>query len=189
MTLVIPAGSVNASMIFSFEGSAVRASCSIAIHPTGDVNLPAICGAVGDAWISNYQPVTASSVTLAAVAAETAENSIEIPVGESGDSTSFDNDTYEALVVKKITALKGRKHRGRMYLPGLLSAGSVLIDGTLGPSTVAALQTPTSAFFADLGAAGVPELLHSDATDPDAILGLVVSPRVGIQRRRRAKLT
>lgn len=189
MALVIPAGSVNITWIFGFTGSSVRASCAMACHPTGAIDFGAIAVTSAEAWANNLAAISASSITLSVVNVATAENSIDVPVGVSGEGTAFDNDTYESVVLKKITALKGRAHRGRMYMPGLLPAGSVGIDGSLSPDTVSALQGNVDGFFSDCGQSGPLELLHADeATDSDAILGLIVSPRVGIQRRRRARL-
>lgn len=93
-----------------------------------------------------------------------------------------------ALLIKKITGLGGRSHRGRMYIPGLLSETSTDHSGVLNTGSQAALQAIANAWLVGVnGISGVTNmrLFHeSPLTDPDDITALSVDRLLATQRRR-----
>jgi hypothetical protein len=100
----------------------------------------------------------------------------------AGDSAAAPPNV--SVLVRKNTALGGRKGRGRMYIPGVAEADS---DGAGVMSSVrqAAWQAQADTFLVAAalgGLAGV--VLHEDATTPTPIISLAVDGRVATQRRR-----
>lgn len=139
----------------------------------------------------------------------------DYPIGEYaatqiGTRTEHAASPQVAALVRKNTALGGRRHRGRCYLPaGFMAGGDVLETGQLLGARQTALQTMMNFFKADIfGSADLGQLvlLHSTATkwelnpagqprrvpDPDApappaptvITSLSVESQVATQRRR-----
>lgn len=193
MTLIIPPGFRQARFIFTASGTAVRMSANFGFKEGSGFDLTTCAQDFADQWEANLSTITASTCTLDTVAIVGATTSSEKQVLVQGDSTAFDWDTYEAVVVKFSSGLRGAANRGRQYWPGLLPAGSVGIDGTLGAPTVEAFQVPFQTFFANLqsetGQVDEYVILHTSASAPTTAIDFSVSNRVGIQRRRRAKLT
>lgn len=190
MTAIIPVGFGQVSYIFTQTGASKKASVSIGFALDDDSDLAGMANALGAAWTDTLGDITADTVFLETIAVVTDTIFAEIPYGLHGASTSFDCDIYEGLVIKKTSDRRGRSNRGRNYWPGLLSAGNIGPGGLLASGTVTALQTVADAFLAAFLA--VPHvltmnILHQEAGhgDPAEVSSLVVSNRVGLQRRRR----
>lgn len=89
-----------------------------------------------------------------------------------------------AVLVRKVTALGGRRGRGRMYVPGI-PEGSVSAGGLIGSSVIGDWQSALDSFLSALVADNTPPvLLHSDATAPTEITDFAVQAFVATQRRR-----
>ncbi|HKZ21565.1 MAG TPA: hypothetical protein VJQ57_15850 [Acidimicrobiia bacterium] len=120
------------------------------------------------------------------VLGELAKIEAATPVGGTRNDTADPPNT--SVLVKKVTALVGRKHQGRMYLPapradgtndgGLLTAAEAGIFQTAVDDWLGVIQS--AAYF------GAPVILHQFEADgdPTVIEAFVVQPRVATQRRR-----
>lgn len=97
-----------------------------------------------------------------------------------------------AVLVNKVTGLLGRAGRGRMFIPGLLGETDIDVDGIIAGTSVDLYQDLCDNYqlaleAGDPGWTGSPnpQLLHSNALlAPNAISRFLVSPKVGILRRR-----
>lgn len=96
-----------------------------------------------------------------------------------------------ALLVNKITASPGRKNKGRMFLPGMLTSTVAKLTGIMAPSDVAAYQGEIDAWktaMLSFPGGSVTDLvvLHGGTAPaaPAVITNLVVSPKIGSLRRR-----
>lgn len=116
------------------------------------------------------------------------------PSAEYADVTAGGYNTATAppnvaLLVRKNTALGGRRHRGRMYLPGV-AEGDVNDDGSLESIYHSNVNGQVSAFGAALVLQGMdPVLLHDQpstgvAPAPTPIDSFQLQTRVATQRRR-----
>ena len=96
-----------------------------------------------------------------------------------------------AVIINKTTGLPGRKGRGRMFLPGMLSEGEAGLSGELNGTT----RTWFNGTFSDMYTAlneGTeemspipPVLLHSDPdVEPTALLAFTCASVVGTMRKR-----
>lgn len=129
---------------------------------------------------------------------------IKVRIGNDGDPFVFEfaanipgTDSYSivpqntAILVRKLSALGGRKGRGRAFLPWV-SETSVSDAGVLTPTYVTAWQANMDDFITNrLDSAGTGlsvdlglVILHNDATVPTPVTNLIVDPMVATQRRR-----
>jgi hypothetical protein len=90
-----------------------------------------------------------------------------------------------SYLFKKITALPGRSHKGRMYYPGC-DETSVDADGRVSSGKQTGLYAMSTAWLSVLtGTIGVtPEVLHTASSDADEVLDLRPQSVVATQRRR-----
>lgn len=89
-----------------------------------------------------------------------------------------------AVLVKKVTALGGRKNRGRFYWPGAIDS-QIGESGLLDSTAIANWDGAMDALMTDLIAGNTtPMVLHGDATAPTAITELILDGTVATQRRR-----
>lgn len=93
-----------------------------------------------------------------------------------------------ALLVKKQTALGGRRNRGRFFAPpSFLNEGAVDASGNISSGPLASIQTMWTNFFNALATADLePQLFHqgAGAPAPTPITGFQVDSLIATQRRR-----
>lgn len=103
-----------------------------------------------------------------------------VPGGEGGDQL-IPNTTP---ILKKTTALGGRKNRGRMYLP-VLRDGHVGPDGLIDATPLGDLNTAIDDYVTAMNGHDMTAFLfHDSAEVPTEITGLVFESKVGTQRGR-----
>lgn len=125
-------------------------------------------------------------------------------VSSQGTGAGTGDFTAEAIamapILRKRTALLGRKGKGRMFMPGMLSNASIPANGEVPLQSRAiydetaeewmtahgdALEQTSPASGPDPTGTAMPMvLLHSDATVPTPITSLSVAPKVGWIRHR-----
>lgn len=93
-----------------------------------------------------------------------------------------------ALLVRKNTALGGRRNRGRFFAPPtLLNEGAVDASGNISSSPLASLQTLWTNLFNGLATADLePQLFHqgAGAPAPTPVTSFTVDSLIATQRRR-----
>lgn len=92
-----------------------------------------------------------------------------------------------AILFRKVTAAGGRRHRGRMYIPGVAET-SVGESGILAPALQTIANTAALALRTNLVALATVDTLQlfhqSDAFVPTEITTLTAQNRIATQRRR-----
>lgn len=139
---------------------------------------------------------------------EVDQDGVEVTVGQDGEDplrqfvprvgagvgTSTDDKLPQncAMLVRKNTALGGRRNRGRFFIPGMLTEEGVNNVGIIGSSDRGAYQGGIDSFFAEL-TTSTPALpmviLHntggvSPIIDPTVVVSLTVDSTISTQRRR-----
>lgn len=184
--LVIPPGLAECSLNFTspdfFSG---KASVTFGVD-VGLTDLPTQAGIIATQWISDiWTPHGLDAFTFDSIVLRTATTTFENPVGAPGGTTGTPALPNACLLVKKATALNGKAHRGRMYVPGLLKIDTASTAGVIGSTTLATFQAAFSTFRDGLAGSAVPmEVLHHSAVAPDDVTFLLVRDRVATQRRR-----
>ena len=152
------------------------------------------------AWLESFGPELSSNVTTTAVTLTFAGGPDGRLVYRYALSIEGTSDVAKlpqncALLVSKTTGLGGRKGRGRMYIPSILSEANVSDVGVLANGYVETYEAIARTFLETLadptevpGGAGLPScpmyLLHNGATVPTLVTRLQVSPVISTQRRR-----
>lgn len=187
--MIIPAGYAQVSMDFVTDPVGATASvvfgvANDSVDPPADV--AAAVFAASDAWVDNCVSVHAACVLIRVKNGPTATGaSYEMPVSMDGDVGGDMMTPQVTLLHKKVTALGGRRHRGRMFTP-FTSESVVNSLGVVDPLHQAAVNGANDDFLAGLLAAGYPMvLLHAHgSTAPDLVTSLDCQTRVATQRRR-----
>lgn len=197
MTLVIPPGFANAAFVFgSTEGTPEFVT-------TMGVDLSEFGGAFVDCanTLMTYYSQTIGETTDSALTLVR----VNLAVGSDGPGGSVDSSlppipcgrtgtmgpVAMSAIARKTTVELGRRGRGRMFLPGVLTQTEVTEGGAIGSTRLASLQIAVDDFFSALNEgedplfAAPPVLLHSSApADPTPIVGLALAPLVGWIRGR-----
>lgn len=107
------------------------------------------------------------------------------PGGGGGAGSGLNVPANTSVLIRKNTALGGRKHNGRLFWPWV-SEGNVTGAGVIAGGVVSTMQTEFEGWLDDLLGADLPMvLLHGDAlTAPDTVTSLSVQAQVATQRRR-----
>jgi hypothetical protein len=177
---------------FSMTGDPDDYFCTMGtlIESSTATNIPQVAF---DAWVANVLPVQSDQLILKAVEFK----SLNAGGGAGTSESWFGNGTAIggygggvlpqncALLVRKVTGLTGRKHRGRMYVPGILHEDFVSNTGLLTNAAWGALVARFNQLLIDL-ADVQPVVNHK--SDPGLaatpITRLDVQQLIATQRRR-----
>jgi len=187
MPLDIPADYYEAAFTHSFTGSLRSAVCTLGLHYTGS-NFLTDAPDVPAAWRANIIPLMTTITFFALCTLRDASGTVFTETETLGGSHSTSPaPTNIAWLVRKESALGGRKNRGRMYLPGM---GEVDVDGVgnISSTSQTAVQAGLDALVNDLATANFdPVILHNSVLTPTAVTFLTVEPLAGTQRQRMRK--
>lgn len=93
--------------------------------------------------VSSGAVVTAIAITPLDGVSATLTSAPAVPAGWTGGA-SGDFSPATATLIKETTALRGREHRGRVFLP--FTAESQMSDGVIDPTTAASVTTAWNGF-------------------------------------------
>lgn len=194
--MIIPATYAVARLIWSLASDSEEMISTLGLHNDADFSAEDLAEEVYNAYTSSFDPADLSneytfegvSVTLGPVpgTGPTAEFRDPVP----GTSSQTRPPSNLAVLVRKVTALGGRRNRGRMFLPaGFIAEGNVDARGFLDPALVSALQGDVDAFLTALDpstlGAVTPVILHSEEPSaPTPVTALRVQSLAATQRRR-----
>lgn len=188
MPLVIPVNFGQITWIFAGSGVPHGAAVTLGFGGFGADPAQTLADAAKAAFATTIMPQLIQNVGLVRTLVKLGPNATG-PQAESLGSTdggdlSAQAPPMVAYLVKKTTALGGRKNRGRMYLPGV-DETEVSQTGLIASTKLTPLQTALTNLFIALTAANMdPHILHSDATGPTPIGSFILSSIVATQRRR-----
>lgn len=186
--MIIPPGFAHVLHSFRLDGTDRRAAITYGIELAGSAFLDARAADIHAAAAEHLMPELTTNTVLERTLVKQGPNDVG-PVAEfaqsvSGGANEGVSPPNTAYLVRKRTALGGRRNRGRLFLPGVAES-NVGNGGQVAAGTVAALQTAFDDFRDALTALDSPlVLLHSASSDPTDIIRLVVDARVATQRRR-----
>lgn len=189
MTLFIPDTYCEMVVGFTTPNPAHQASVTLAFH-LADTDLVGAVSDFADAWSAHMAGgALCESYAIDTYELRTAESSLAVPGPGPGSGTFDCVSPNTAILVKKQSALRGREHAGRSYLPGgYLDEGDVDEAGVISDAAVIAMQDNIAAVFSDLDASthvGAFVILHtSELTAPDNVVLYKVESLAATQRRR-----
>lgn len=190
MTLIIPDGFGQATLIFDFVTGPSNPMAVVFGYDNGNDQSPnGNAAIIRDEYQSNVLVSGHISDNVMLLGVVVLQN----PGGSSAlaSSGNVGTDGGHALppqvsyLVHKQTALGGREHRGRMYIPGP-TIDQVTEGGTVDPEDLSSLGTAFEEFRFNLDSNSIPMVvLHSDALlAPTIVTNLEVDVLLATQRRR-----
>lgn len=186
---MIPTGYAQLSLAHTgdnFDGECIN---TFGIQNTVDMDAAGIGDAFKGAltatdlltWYSSSVLLTEVRVKLGP---DSTGESAVTDIGLTGDVGGQSVSPQVAMLVRRNTALGGRRGRGRFYIPGL-PAATLDNSGTFDPANVEAIVEEWTALFAAMSFVGLNSvLLHDSPLTPTPITTLVGQSRVATQRRR-----
>jgi len=194
MSARIPPGYAEASVQFRLasdpEPMLVSLGLALAIGVTPDV---AVTNEIIDLMGDQFRLFVCDDYTIGAgwvTFGQDGPDDIRVDGTQNPQNGSIVSDPLPnngALLVRKLTALGGRRHRGRMFVPGIAS-GVVSGNGNVATATVNVAQAAMNTMLTGLtGLASLTgaALLHNSAPfNPTEISSFVVVPKIATQRRR-----
>lgn len=194
---VVPFGFCDVSMRFTLAGYPRSAFTTFGAAPDPTLTPDEISILVDEVWknpAAGPNRLLDSDVIMDGVTVRLGTPTNEPIVGFHGSSTpggsGIDSPSpNNAVLVHKRTNRGGRRGRGRMFLPWMVSEGSILSTGTLSSAYVADMQTAMNFFLTQLAQVGLPMvLLHdpgkSPELEPNVITTLQVDSVISTQRKR-----
>lgn len=181
-------GQVN----YRFTGTAAPTGAEVAIgfRNDGDLALSAVGALFIDAWDDNIQQLQDDSIILESVLVKFGPNDTgpqgEFASGLTGAASGSAVPPNVSLLVNKVTALGGRRNRGRSFWPGFTES-DVDPGGFINNEYLAFVQARCTDYLNQLSTAGASMVvLHSDAGfgGPPTVAEYVAQSRVATQRRR-----
>lgn len=190
--MIIPAGYSQVNLKFGGVAVPLGAEMTFGVeNPTA--MLPGqIADFVGDTLVGNaFAGFLVTGSGLISILVKNGPNatgpSEELGYIIAGTQSGAGGGAAVSVLISKVTALGGRKGRGRMFQPGVTES---VVDpgGVLQTVHATALNTCWTGIKADLAAGDLPmHLLHGDATAPTEIVNLNVQTVVATQRRRQRR--
>jgi hypothetical protein len=194
--MIIPDGYAAAALRWLAPGIPEEQLITFGLRLTGAVTNPSdIAAELVIDWLANV-PLSELDAQWVFVGASVTMGA-EPPPGPTGESLDGSNGTWVstnlppnvAYLVKKSTALGGRRNRGRFYLPaGFTAESQVDESGGIATTTVQAWDIRMADFLVALGAGGGYDgmvILHSELPAlPTLVTSLTTDARVATQRRR-----
>lgn len=187
MALEVPDGYAQIIYEYALTGSPHRISTTIGVSVIGEFDTAV--GEMHTAWVNAFTKGSLSNAY--SFVGTTGRGAIEdaffpgYGIGTSGTAAA---PPQVAALVKKVTSFRGRKNRGRMYLPGgVLTDAGIGDDGSLSDVARGNLQAQIDDFriaVDDATGAGSLCILHTDGSTPTLVQNLVVDTLTATQRRR-----
>jgi hypothetical protein len=194
MGIIVPPGYSNARFVFTCDGvvepmgfslgmTSVTVGTPLALAEIARQTFKDLVWGFGDA-VSNAYTFREVQVATESEGGPVIATAFD---GDVGNITAFNPPANCCILLTKITALGGRRNRGRTYIPaGWLFENEVDASGRIQPAAAGAMETRMNNWLAALTLEDVqPVLFHSSApTTPTPIIGYAASTLIGTQRRR-----
>lgn len=190
--MLIPLGYSQVNLRFTGTGLPHGAEVSFGVNQNDATQTPAvIADNVGQAYVENLLSVCANQVKLTEILVKSGPNdegpSAVVAMDLTGVANYGDVIPSNTLLVRKNTAMGGRRGRGRNFWP-LIGESAVGNGGFIQGETLALFQQRFDFFLQKLQGLDMPMvLLHGEQTKPTPplyITGLSVQPQIASQRRR-----
>jgi hypothetical protein len=194
MSVTIPPGYAQLALQWQIIGGSKIFVSTLGFLPAaGEIDPQAMANAMDVLWLTRFGPAQTSNQynRLPTIVRYRPAGGGDVQIAQSG-VTSPGTAVWSppppntVLLVTKVTALGGRKNRGRMYLPPCFITESEINQlGIINAGWLTSLQTLLTGFRADVVASSRSlQLLHSGVEAPTAITALTHNNMVATQRRR-----
>jgi len=189
--MIIPVGYGQVNFLFGGVGLPTGAQCTLGFDNDASMTAAEAADEFGSAFVDhivgNLSSSTQFNGTLVKLGPNETGPSAIFNTAASGTDGANQGPPMSCALISKITALGGRKGRGRMFLPGIEDS-DIDTGGDIGAGKQSSLNTNFANFLADLTTLQLfPVLLHNDSTVPTTITEFVCQTRMATQRRRQRR--
>ena len=194
MGVIIPVSGSQATVRWQLSTDAEPMVCTIGFVDDLLTNDPvAIANRFNTAW-DNAQIDSAADMLVGyskltkLVTTRLASGPVTVEVGAVVTGTQVGNPLPNncSFLVRKISALGGRRNRGRLFVPPFrFGEDTVAGNGTITAAQVSAMQGEWTAFLTQMNLVDLtPVIWHSDGSPGPEITSMLVQPRIATQRTR-----
>lgn len=193
MAQIIPEGFGTCTWVMTVPGDPDPYTCGFGFHAISSSAAETATDDFYDAWADNILVGQANFVTLARtdVLYNDGDPDNLLVFTHDGSATGSGTGGYlpqnNAMLIRKVSGLAGRKNRGRIYVPYAASEDATDNYGNIGGAALSDQQGRADAFLSDATSLtpvyGL-VILHSAAGDPTDLTNLSVQGRIATQRRR-----
>lgn len=194
MTVIIPEGYAQLTLIYTgpmFVSGGGATVLGFGGESDPITTIPIFADALAGSWIDNIKPITDSNLRLERIHWAGPTQSGDVPVAEAGGQSRTSISPNVATLVSYTSLFKGRRGRGRSYLPALLAQTEVDESGAITLTKVDTIQAAINSFFGDLPASPQVILQRDEPGQktppldpPPEVVSRTVAVRAASQRRR-----
>lgn len=199
MPLIIPPGYADIAAEMLCQGDPDPWYCTWGVDSSAATGDPEDIGHTSiTAWtimMSQLSPecqFTGVKVTIGQDGAENIRQFVPVDAATPGTSNVPKLPQNNAVLIRKTSAVGGRRARGRLFVPNMATEGSVSNVGLIAGDVRAAYQGFATQFLNSLAENAIPTpmvILHnslgiSPIIDPTPVTSLVVDQTISTQRRR-----
>ena len=189
--MFIPEDYAQINLKFTGDAAPTGAEVTFGADVSGTAGDPSsIAAAVSVAYQdAGLDGISVGALTLSTILVKFGPNdtgpSFELPASHGGDLSGQGVTPNTSLLVKKSTAVGGRRGRGRIYWPGI-EEGVIDAFGNIDPTAQSTFQGLFDGFRTALSSGDVPMVvLHADTGfTPHLVEDLIVQNVAATQRRR-----
>lgn len=187
--MIIPAGYAQCAITFSGTPWQYGAAATFGIARIGSPLDPTeVATYIADAFADEFASLVSTDLNISGAKVKFGPNddgpSGEVSQSRFGSLTSPPMLANAAYLLEKHTALGGRKHRGRMYIPGCTEDGQTGTNDVI-PARLGQLATACNNFLGKLEAEGFSMvILHNSVNAPTEVTSLTPDGKYATQRRR-----
>lgn len=183
--MTIPLGYCQATIGFQTPATLGSKPVVVLGFSMGDGTLDDVKDALDNAITSEFNESFSPPYTPLLITLRTDTHELVWQPALTSSTATEESTPSTSVLVRKGTALIGRKNRGRSYWPGLLVDSQVDAAGKILSTEVAGIQGAMTGFAELMVDAGFPMvILHTDNTTPTPVISYTVEETVATQRRR-----
>jgi hypothetical protein len=187
--VIIPVGYSQVNLKYTGSNIVGTAECTFGVTNTTPDAPSTVEAAVFTAWDAHLKGLFTNDITLASILVKNGPNAtgafVDVSHGTVPSGTGLVVPGQVSALMRKVTALGGRKGRGRLYHPGVFTGMLNADQSSIASATITAMSGGYNDFLTALNVAGYPiVLLHGDSTTPTIVSSFVCESQVATQRRR-----
>jgi hypothetical protein len=186
LTIDIPTGWAQATINWTGPTDTGAAATVLGLDVRAATSLTAAAAALSDALESLIVPIMDTDWASTSVRIIDNDNVHEVAAAFSGDRPGASPPPSVCTLIRKRSSLRGRRHSGRIYWPGLLHSDDIDENGFIKPARLDTIDTTFQDAFSAMATDGVVlAILHNDPDEPPTNVSAgIIDRKVATQRRR-----
>lgn len=192
MTVIIPTGTARGIFHFTSPNFFKGRAATVLDFALGELSLLDAADVLSLSYQADLRPLLSNAVTLESVEVFDADQRVQVPVNVVGPRTTGAADPQVCILVRKVTAARGPRAKGRSYWPGMTYEATFGPNGLMSAADQSAYQAAFNSFAQSLATGGIASLrilqneegISPPLDPPPQIEAMIVDRRCATQRRR-----